>query len=238
MKIFHISYKFKEDSDDLDNFRDILSKISLSKFEKVKYDFSLERISIIEQLFPEVTKTPFVIFNFKELELYLSTKKINISYPKDLTGRRRVIPKRGKGFWAPPFIKEKEKRTLDFNDLKELDDFIKIFLLSEVMGNINLDLEEMFIAFQLDLGKELNLERISQDFKPEIFKDNRFILERFDFEITEEGNIYYFEVIQNRSEIMCSFMYNIEKYSIFKETLEVLVRESYEKCNKILEEII
>ena len=76
-----------------------LSKVSLSQLKDVKAKHDLEFISILEVLVPELSTNPYLTFEIKNTELYLSKKKITFSYPKDLMkGGRRILSTKRKRF--------------------------------------------------------------------------------------------------------------------------------------------
>ena len=235
---FHIAYRFTEDENSK-SILEKLSKISLSEFKEVEADHDLEFIALLEEIIPELHPNPYLTFEIKNTEIYLSKKKISISYPKDLIkGGRRILSPKMRRF-IPPSREEKrdidEKKIIKSEDLTHIDSFIKIFLLPEVMENKLPDLEDITIIFKIQYDHEPDLDTLNQLIENSLFKIKKFKFENFDCEITENKNKFYFSIDPDHTNIMCSFIYNKSEFSILESHIEDVLKKSYNKYKEIME---
>jgi len=235
---FNITYRFADDNK-AEAIVDRLSKISLSEFKEVKATHDLEFIALLEEIIPELHTNPYLTFEIKNTEIYLSKKKISISYPKDLIkgGRRIFSPKMRR--IIPPSREEKkdinEKKKIKSEDLAHIDSFIKIFLLPEVMDSKLPDLEDSTIIFKIKYDHEPTLDTLNQLIENSLFEIKKFKFKNFDCEITENKNKFYFSIDPDHTSIMCSFIYNKSEFSILESNIEELLKKSYNKYKEIME---
>lgn len=229
-EFFHMAFKFEENgkSEDISN---LLSNLSLSNFERVKPEYDFKKIEILEEVFPELIRSPHLIFRFKNTEVFLSKKKITITYPKEATGLK-FVPKVDRRYFGD-MTKKGEKIKVD--DLRELDSFIKMFIISDLMRDISPKLNEVSVIFQLKLDNNPNLDVINETFEGELFKTQKFILDEFNFEVTEDKNRFYYSIKSDDTSIMCSFLYDKNKFSLLKNSLEDIINTSYKYFTKIMD---
>jgi len=230
----NISYKFREEKES-EEFKKLLSNISLNRFENVKSEYNIEKAAIFEDYLPELTRNPYLTFRFKDFEVFFSSKKINISFPitaPDFEGR--IILRGGRRLSPISIPRDKEKYKLDITSLIEIESFIKIFLINNLMNKKIPELENCIVNFQIDLNHEPNFNKINQLMEEQLLKNKKFLFENFNFEIEEDKNKYYFGLTPNLEYIVCSFVYEPDQVSILKDELISILEKSY----KIYSEII
>ncbi len=237
---FNITFRF-ERTGEFKELEERISKINLLKFDDIKFEYNIEKISIMEDIFPEMVISPNIMFVTKGFEVFLSKKKVSISYPTGLSKSRRHISFRGltKARALPiyRFEEEKEKRKITFEDLNKVDLFLKMFLIPELLENKMPELKEISIIFSLNLEKKINIESINNVIESNLLKNKNINLESIDFEILENENRYFFTIDTSTKSILCSFIYSETKFSIFENKIEQLMIKNYEKFLDIMEEL-
>ena len=235
---FHIAYRFAEDNR-VKAIVDKLSKISLSEFKEVKVDHDLELIALLEDMLPELHSNPYLTFEIKNTEIFLSKKKISISYPKNLMkgGSRILSPRMRKFIPAPREDKEKKDAKFQINseDLTQIDSFIKVFLIPEIMENKFPNLEDITIVFSIKYGQKPKPDRLNQIIEKNLFEGKKFKFENFGCEITENKNKFYFSIDSDSRNVMCAFIYDKSEFSILESNIEELIKNSYNKYKEIVE---
>ncbi len=235
---FHIAYRFAEDNK-AEAIVEKLSKISLSEFKKAKVDYDLELIKVLEDLILELQRNPYLTLEIKNTEIYLSKKKITISYPKNLMkGGKRILGTKSR-FIFSSFREDqkriKDKKRINSESLAQLDSFIKLFLIPQVMENNLPELEDITIIFRITYDHEPNIESLNQLIENQLSEKKKFKFENFEYEITENKNKFYFSINPDKANIMCSFIYDKSEFSILESPIEELIKKSYNKFKEIME---
>ena len=235
---FHIAYRFAED-DKSQIITDKLSKISLSEFKDVKADHDLEFIAVLEQLIPELTPNPYLTLEIKNTEIYLSKKKIAISFPKVLMkGGRALISSKLRRFIPAPREELKEndaKLQINSEDLTQIDSFIKVFLIPEILENKLPDLEDITVIFRIKYDHKPKPDLLNQIIEKNLFEGRKFRFEKFDYELTENKSKFYFSIDPDSRNIICVFIYDKSEFSILESNIEELLKKSYNKYKEINE---
>lgn len=235
---FHIAYSFAEDNK-AEAIVEKLSKISLSEFKDVKADHDLEFITLLEQLIPELTPNPYLTFEIKNTEIYLSKKKIAISFPKSLMkGGRTLISAKLRRFIPAPREELKEKgieSQINSESLTQIDSFIKVFLIPEILENKFPDLEDITVIFRIKYDHKPKPDLLNQIIEKNLFEGRKFKFEKFDYELTENKNKFYFSIDPDSLNIMCVFIYDKSEFSILESSIEELLKCSYNKYKEIIE---
>ncbi len=235
---FHIAYRFAEDNK-AEAIVEKLSKISLSEFKDVRADHDLEFIALLEQLLPELTPNPYLTFEIKNTEIFLSKKKIAISFPKNLMkGGRALISSKLRRFIPAPRkeLKEKDaKLEINSEDLTQIDSFIKVFLIPEILENKFPDLEDITVIFRIKYDHKPKLDLLNQIIEKNLFEGRKVKFEKFDFEITENKSKFYFSIDPDNLNIMCVFIYDKSEFSILESNIEELLKFGYNKYKEVIE---
>ena len=235
---FHIAYRFAEDNK-AEAIVEKLSKISLSEFKDVRADHDLEFIAVLEQLIPELTPNPYLTFEIKNAEIYLSKKKIAISFPKNLMkGGRSLISSKLRRFIPAPREELKEKDTklqINSEDLTQIDSFIKVFLIPEILENKFPDLEDITVIFRIKYDHKPKPDLLNQIIEKNLFEGRKFRFEKFDYELTENKSKFYFSIDPDSLNIMCVFIYDKSEFSILESNIEELLKYGYNKYKEIIE---
>jgi len=237
---FNVTFRFLE-SDNSTHVKDVLSKLSLLDFKDITVDYNIERISIIEELLPEAGITPNLTLVLKDFEIFLSKKKITLSYPKDLerSGRSfyrskdlgmRIMP-------SFPSKREKKKEPINFTDLDEVDLLLKMFILPEILEEKIPKLNEISVIFGIEINEPPKIESLNKVIEEKYLDTKKFILEDINFEIDEEENKYFFSVRQDYKNILCSFIYSDSNLSIMKSKLKDILVQNYKKFNELMGEL-
>jgi len=235
---FQIAYRFAEDNT-AEAIVEKLSKVSLSEFKDVKAANDLEFISLLELIIPELSTNPYLTFEIKNTEIYLSKKKIAISYPKDLMkGGRRIVSSKLRRFIPAPReeLEEKDaKLQINSENLTQIDSFIKVFLIPKILENNFPDLEDITVIFRIKYDHKPKLDLLNQIIEKNLFEGRKFKFEKFDYELAENKNKFYFSIDPDSLNIMCVFIYDKSEFSILESNIEELLKNSYNKYKEIIE---
>ena len=235
---FHIAYRFAEDNK-AEAIVDKLSKISLSEFKDVTAEHDLEFITLLEQILPELTSNPYLTLEIKNAEIYLSKKKIAISFPKNLMkGGRSVLSSKLRRFIPAPREKLKEKDVklqINSENLTHIDSIIKVFLIPEIMENKFPALEDITVIFRIKYDHNPKPDLLNQIIEKNLFEGRKFKFEKFDFEFTENKSKFYFSIDPDSRNVLCVFIYDKLKFSILESNIEELLKYSYNKNKEIIE---
>ena len=240
LSFFNITFRFIE-SDKSTNIKDILSKLKLLDFKDITVDYNIDKISLIEEIIPELGFTPNLTLSSKDFEIFLSKKKITLSYPKDLSrsGRKFYRGKDKSMRIMPSYTRKSEtkREPINVSDLDQVDLLIKMFLIPEILEKKIPKLNEISVIFGVELKGEPKIESMSKIIEESLLTTKKMVLEDVNFEIDEKGNKYFFSLHQSSNNILCSFIYPDSKLSIMENKLQDILIQNYNKYNELMEEL-
>ncbi len=237
---FNISFRFLE-SDTNTHVKDVLSKLKLLDFKDITVDYNIERISIIEELLPEAGITPNLTLVVEDFEIFLSKKKITLSYPKDLERSGRTLYRsKDLGMRIMPSFpskREKKKESINFTDLDKVDLLLKMFILPEILEEKIPKSNELSVILGIEINKPPKIESINRVIEEKFLETKKFILEDINFEIDDEENKYFFSLRQDNKSMLCSFIYPNSDLSIVKSKIKDILVQNYNKFNELMGEL-
>jgi len=236
---FNITYRFRDE--EIDKNKEIaerLSKISFSNFDKVIIDYNIEIISLMEDLSSEFMTGPNIKFQLKNFEVFLSRKKIAISFPEEkLRSGRSILRVGSQGLRSVPKYevseKKKEKEQIGKN-LEEIESYIKFFILPVLLGNKIPEFKEISIIFEVSREKGINIEKLNNLIEKNLLNTKKIEIGRMEFEIKEEEAKYFYAFRPDKNDILCSFIYEDLNLSFLHTKIIELLELSFKKYKEII----